>query len=267
MADFLARRCTRQPQGLAEIDWGNPLIRNPLFLHSTHIKHLISRDFVGNFASNYDGYGTEIYGSRYGPIRSGLSYGDFERFKPFNSANPFTFFILRPVVDTGSAHRAYIADLFDNDTYDPCFTLQISQNNTANCLIDVYATGGVDSDSVEFYAPTGVRFICFTKLNNTLSVYVDGALAGQNTNATRSIAMDSQILYSDYSDFLVGLLGCGLSGPEVQALSLNPWQIFKPRRSVIYSFPSGGITIPTLSLPGVQDITATGARPKVTLTF
>lgn len=58
-----------------------------------------------------------------------------------------------------------------------------------------------------------------------------------------------------------------LTEAETFALDENPWQVLLPRRAIIYSFPSGGITIPTLSLAGVQDITATGARPKATLTF
>jgi len=57
------------------------------------------------------------------------------------------------------------------------------------------------------------------------------------------------------------------SQADFDSMTENPWQLLKPRRPVLYSFPSGGIVIPTLSLPGVQDVTTTGARPKVTLTF
>jgi hypothetical protein len=57
-----------------------------------------------------------------------------------------------------------------------------------------------------------------------------------------------------------------LSAGEIAALYENPWQFIEPQRRVIYSLAAGP-TAPTLSLPGVVDVTATSAQPQVTLTY
>lgn len=57
-----------------------------------------------------------------------------------------------------------------------------------------------------------------------------------------------------------------LSAFEHAMLGINPWLFWVPRRSLL-KVTTGVATGPTLSLPGVQDITATSARPKVTVTF
>lgn len=56
------------------------------------------------------------------------------------------------------------------------------------------------------------------------------------------------------------------SPEEAQALSANPYQIFRADPVRIYSLPPV-LTIPTLSSPGVIDITASSARPRVTLAY
>ena len=48
----------------------------------------------------------------------------------------------------------------------------------------------------------------------------------------------------------------------------NPWILCSPKPSRFYLIPTAPVlTIPTLSAPGVTDITATAARPQVTLTY
>lgn len=59
----------------------------------------------------------------------------------------------------------------------------------------------------------------------------------------------------------------GVGGDAHLALHDNPWQLFRPRTIRAYSLGGALSGIPVLSLPGVQDITSTSARPKVTLTF
>ena len=59
-----------------------------------------------------------------------------------------------------------------------------------------------------------------------------------------------------------------LSDQEAVSWIENPWQIFAPAPSRFYLIPTApALTIPTLSSPGVTDITATAARPQVTLTY
>lgn len=56
-----------------------------------------------------------------------------------------------------------------------------------------------------------------------------------------------------------------LSDAEIRDISRNPWQLFEPDDTP--TFYSLGSAIPTLSLPGVTEITATSARPRVYLTY
>jgi len=67
----------------------------------------------------------------------------------------------------------------------------------------------------------------------------------------------------DFAASFICTHGRVLSNDEHQGLSENLWQLFKPRREILYSFPSGAIVVPTLSLPGVIDIGTTSARPRV----
>lgn len=57
-----------------------------------------------------------------------------------------------------------------------------------------------------------------------------------------------------------------VSSDLVRALQQNPYQIFKADPVRIYSLPPV-LTIPELSTPGVIDITASSARPRVTLAY
>ena len=66
--------------------------------------------------------------------------------------------------------------------------------------------------------------------------------------------------------FLVVLYGRAMVDDEIDEIDANPWRIFRADPVRIYSLPPV-LTIPTLSSPGVTDITATAARPQVTLTY
>ena len=66
--------------------------------------------------------------------------------------------------------------------------------------------------------------------------------------------------------FLDALWSRALLEDEIRSLSGNPWQLLRADPVRIYSLPPV-LTIPTLSSPGVTDITATAARPQVTLTY
>ena len=62
----------------------------------------------------------------------------------------------------------------------------------------------------------------------------------------------------------VVLFNRALSDEELRDIDGSPWQLFRAEPVRIYSLPP---VIPTLSSPGVIDITATSARPQVTLTY
>lgn len=82
----------------------------------------------------------------------------------------------------------------------------------------------------------------------------------------QSVATDrSAATYWAAPTALVGLWSRYFTDEEALELNANPWQIFKPRRKVLYFDVASAV--PTLSLPGVTGIQATQATPKVTLTF
>lgn len=58
-----------------------------------------------------------------------------------------------------------------------------------------------------------------------------------------------------------------LSVAESIALTINPWQLFKPRRAVFHASAAAGYTHPTLSNARMGSMTATGGVPKVDYAF
>lgn len=65
---------------------------------------------------------------------------------------------------------------------------------------------------------------------------------------------------------LFGLYPRALDEIEARELSKNPWQLFRADPIRIYSFPTGPI-IPTISGLSTTNITQTGARHSLTLTY
>ena len=115
--------------------------------------------------------------------------------------------------------------------------------------------------------------------------YYDGRLLGSSSFAwtggtsARSLFLGSRAFNKGINDFSVlatpsnlmlwTVVGRGyLDAAGVADLYANPWQLLDPAPSRFYLIPTAPVlTIPTLSAPGVTDITATAARPQVTLTY
>lgn len=108
-------------------------------------------------------------------------------------------------------------------------------------------------------------------------IYIDGAEVGSSVGVVNAAAMSGAMRFmlcgSTYwptTKTLVRMGGFWRSvwPPDlVLDVSRNPELLIAPKKTpVFYSLP-GGAGIPTLSLPGVQDITAVSARPRVTLTY
>jgi hypothetical protein len=86
--------------------------------------------------------------------------------------------------------------------------------------------------------------IIFTRVGTTLSCYVDGVLKGTATYASTFIGATSVERIAGYSGAGFGINGYGvpllvtanygLSPQEAIPLSLNPWEIFRPRTLALY---------------------------------
>ena len=112
--------------------------------------------------------------------------------------------------------------------------------------------------------PSERRIYCSGQsATNTTNIPIDYTKA--NDVRICGDAMDSAVSFMG-GVFLVVLYGRAMVDDEIDEIDANPWRIFRADPVRIYSLPPV-LTIPTLSAPGVTDITATAARPQVTLTY
>ena len=86
-----------------------------------------------------------------------------------------------------------------------------------------------------------------------------------HTSSDPSILNSSKLRIYSHTIF-AGLEAVATLSNRGESLTTNPWQIFRaPKRTLYFDVSTPGI--PTLSLPGVDQITTTGARPYVSLGF
>lgn len=140
---------------------------------------------------------------------------------------------------------------------------------------------GIRYSSANFYPRVGslsIEHAVSLKDNilHLLGVSHDGTTArawkdGINV-ASGATATPSYVFSSNYDHFHVGdtplslLYSRALSTAEHRALAANPWQLFAPQ-SIYVPVSAGGVVIPTLSLATLTSITATTARPRVSVSF
>jgi hypothetical protein len=94
-------------------------------------------------------------------------------------------------------------------------------------------------------------FLVGTADGTNAKIYVNGTLSASGSMGLPAAASGGFAVNGSYSSesladiYAWGGFGRALSDAEVRAFSENPWQIFKPKKQVIYSF-SSGITVQTL---------------------
>lgn len=108
------------------------------------------------------------------------------------------------------------------------------------------------------------------------AVWIDGVQSATNVMAptaradSRIVLLGEQALSASYvyRGRIYLYVGWTRRLPDdlLAEITRDPWKLLEPRRILVPVSVAGG-DIPTLSLPGVQSITTTGATPKVTLTF
>lgn len=282
---FLPRRWTRQPSGVfvppREL-FGHPVLGS--WTPDTLIDGNASGHGVtpwGRYVENNDG-----------PTPSGSSYR-LGAFPQLQGSEGYTgIFIVSPylnyddmaartndvagmlhvLLDTGFAAMHTIGLARENVYADSRLTLVVSniENGVVNSVMftgfefshePLIVIVGIYTDNVQAWWKRGGG-------EGSFSYYEEGSLPTPAAEELWLAAVPGVMVWPSEPLYGLSYLQGQLTDSEARAILHDPWMIARPsRRPVIYSFPSGGITIPTLSLPGVQDITATGARPKVTLTF
>lgn len=98
-----------------------------------------------------------------------------------------------------------------------------------------------------------------------IKVYTPAATANSYRAPAPTMRVSPGIVGHDLAVF--GLLPRVLGEGEYLELAENPWQLFRADPIRIYSLPSGPILIPTLSGLNTTNITQTGARHSLTLTY
>ena len=154
----------------------------------------------------------------------------------------------------------------------------------AGAATSIQAAGGGGNNTVFSGVPNWcdggahIIAICVWGINDR-RVYIDGVLVGQNTHSLSPAAgytyygfggLNRNSAELPIATELLGLQAYAGVLPEALLKELSTphgfWQIFRAPKRVLY-FDVSTPGIPTLSLPGVDQITTTGARPYVSLGF
>lgn len=279
MAIFLPRRWTRQPQGPVEIDRGNHFGKSVAYalLYSPTLRR---RELVSGVRDNIGG-----------------TTGLVARRDGFTQAIAADIAAERYVVPTrilvGTSRTVFVRAHFGTGgsggttwrfggSSDFGFAIGVWGWASDAVRLAMWGTwsGFANSDIIAPVSSTPqMHSFSAARPASSASVLqrwcVDGAYAGEFARAEDPGAFGSsttvEIIRESGSvepQIQVALaLTATLSDAEQRELHQNPWQAFRPRVRRIHSLPTGGSLIPTLSLPGVNDILSTSARPKVTLTY
>ena len=266
---ILPRRFTSQPQGAVEIDWGNPLTRGLKVVHNFRgLSFRLNQVTNGRFS---------LVGSGFGGGSEGLEF----------LAN--ASYITTPLNTTDFTNSATIIGVLKNKNSTPTegqtgFPWNVNSNSLGTHYPHTNNTIYYSSfrGASRFYflpsvsIPYTEKHVLAETVNGSTpssSVYVNGNLVNMYGGAfTFSPVTPMRIGYNDQATPYVGTIYAifvwnrELSANEIANFSRNPWQIFRaPKRTLYFDVSTPGI--PTLSLPGVDQITTTGARPYVSLGF
>lgn len=283
---FLPRRWARQPQGPVEVDWAHPLSRRlgVLYVPSQGQRNLVNGQVAfqgrvplkpgrrGMYAAHNLVAGQVLRFTNPFPSASGDSHTLFYSGRVTRAVNNETDLIGVQGPDKIANGQLRIATW----SYGPDTIVVSDYRNYTSASFA--ATAPFTENVIAVDASKDVSRVALVKRGNSNDrafIYGREWASATSHNIYQTWAANSAFVIIGGSTArttggeteIAAYWHRGMTDAEVVAISENPYQILRPRRPILYSFPSGGITIPTLSLPGVQDITATGARPKVTLTF
>lgn len=132
-----------------------------------------------------------------------------------------------------------------------------------------YFGGGYQINAAGTISPLDRLLVIFTHDETTASLYINGILIGTSDVAVNAGEANNWYLGSGYGAQFDAIYvwhaqwSRGLHAAEARSLSENPWQLFRADPLRIYSFPSGGITLNSLTM---SNFTATGARAILSVT-
>lgn len=262
-----------QPQGGAQIAWGNPITEGLAFaVTPAHVGSFQRYNGVGD--GPVDTLGQNALGDSAFTLAGSGSNHMLLDFAPAVRNYPLTFLAIArravafadiSLVSIGSGTQRHL--------------LYINQNAPA-----MYSASGgpgvqaVGSASLLTTSPGPAVWVAGRVASATVrEVWLNGRVVAGNNGSV--VTTDSNVaaigaywnndtpsLYWNGAIFLAAAWARVLSDDEMIALYENPWQLFAPRRIWVPQAAIAGL--PTLSLPTYTpgSLTATGFRPRVTAT-
>lgn len=210
-------------------------------------------------------------GSTVQPTHIGVAYKHAARVLPganfpkISGEEPFTILAF---VNTGTARASIYTQRVGG--WNNEIALRVNDSG-ANSIAVINARTNAGGGSVFTHAPGALfdgrwQLIAFVSDAAGYRVYADGAellsTAAIHTGALASTAAIGGLPDSTGIPYLesLGLLATfqsALTGPQISDLSVAPWQMFRADPIRIYSFPSGSLSINSIT---ASNITQTGAR-------
>lgn len=259
---MILTRSTRltQPTGPVELDYTNPLLSGHSFLWSAAHdvrKSLIGSQrlatVVGEYAPSTEGKSWKAasgkpvsfpLGEHFISTSNGVGTGDFTIWV---IANP----------ESSATLRDMVGQSFTAGGPSSGFVL-IRANATAGS-VTFYCGTGTGAGTFDSVAASGqangrVRLFLARRLGTELSLWVDGAKVASGAYAVRNIlAAQTQTAMSVgcnpystgatsiHNNIMAGGANRALSDDEIESLSANPWQLFRPvQRRVYFDMGAGG---------------------------
>jgi len=265
---YLARRWKRQPQGPVEVDWGHPMARGLVCFGDLRSP---SESFDAARRGRIDGAGLSSVTRSVGSIGAASSFpGNTESYYTLQTSTSPASYTLGAVVQ--SFADGAVQNVIDDD--DAVTRVHQFRQNGSN-QVELITFQGSNPYFLTLAWPNRRRgsAIAASATGTVTVIAADGVSASGTSgsinalSSTNLVGKSRQLSMQRWNGLiaLAAVWNRAFSEPELRDWTLNPWQVLRPRRLIIYSLPASGI--PVLSGSTVIDIGQTSARPRVTVTF
>ena len=270
---------TTQPQGAARVNFGNPLTTGLGFLGVGSSSRLL---VLPGLPITIQGSAPRVGGRGVGWYTSALpeTANTSLTTSSGNGSGDYCIFALAAPVASGTS-AVMLAQYSDSFVHQARLQANLNGSNSeasgAFAFTDIDAAGVFSTVGVGSGVTDGKpHLFCGNRRGTTYELWIDGILSATATQTARDIhdpAGTKILIGADPAGarpslapvFLVGGFNRSLSASEAQQFGNNPWQLFAPEPRRIWMPSASGL--PTLSAATVTAITATTARPRVTITF
>lgn len=283
MALLLRQPRTTQPQGPAQIDWGNPIARGLEFAILPGLRHDSALKVGGVYSF---GVGTSAFGASMSApgtdrnngivLRSGQLLGPLQNSTVVAIARTTAAYLYGTNgVESdgliGSSGNALYCERGSsgNDIYklglaglgDTVPAVEFTYRNDGATLLQQRVTKLVNDGSSHFYAATkaGTSHSVFVDNLRSTGTFGSGSTAFTDASNQMRIGSDQGDAQASWNGFIDVVMGWSraLSDAEIKSLSDNPWQIFAPQARQIWVPTGGGAVNLAANASGLAAGTAT----------